>query len=72
MKTRILHENGNDPISSGKIEWLNEDFEFGFSALGSIAPNMLCTKEVLEYLSFPEYLTFLEYQNFLLLFKSLQ
>lgn len=71
VKARILHQNGNDPISSGKTEWLNEWFQFGFSAFSFIAPNMLCTKEVLEYQNFLEYLAFLEYQSFLL-FKSLQ
>lgn len=50
VRERILHQNGNDPISSGKTELLNEDFEFGFSALGFGAPNTLCTKEFLECL----------------------
>lgn len=48
VKARILHQNDNDTISSGKTEWLN--FEFGFNALGFIAPDKLRTKEVLDYL----------------------
>lgn len=72
VKARILHQNGNNSISSGKTEWLNEWFQFGFSAFSFIAPNTLYTKEALEYQNFLEYLAFLEYQSFLLLFKSLQ
>ena len=49
---------------------MDENFEFGSSALDFIDPNTLCTKEVMEYLR--RFLEKKKKTSFLLLSKSLQ